>query len=72
MFHGDTIEIIVRDGSMRKVEKWMISLGDKKQVQRLACHMKEKYGFSCEVSKIERNTPQMKKEIDILNVEMNL
>jgi hypothetical protein len=69
---GDLIEIIVRDGSMRKIENWRCNFDDKKNVNRIFRILKEKYGFSPSIFPNKQVHNKEKKELDILDIEMNL
>lgn len=42
---GDTIEIVIRDTNMRKLETWKFNVADKKLGNDTFNYLKRKYGF---------------------------
>ena len=62
---GDIIEIIVRDGTLRKVGSWKFNTSDTELASGILKHIQRKYGFTPEIKPSE-NVPtqkeQMKKE----------
>jgi len=43
--HVDTIEIIVKDSSMKKLESWVININDKKRARQIMRILKDSYGI---------------------------
>ena len=43
--HVDTIEIIVKDSSMKKLESWVINVSDKKRARQIMKILKSSYGI---------------------------
>jgi len=43
--HVDTIEIIVKDSSMKKLESWVINVKDKKRARQIMRTLKVSYGI---------------------------
>lgn len=48
--HVDTVEIIVRDSSMKKLESWVININDKKRARQIMGILKVSYGIDFGVS----------------------
>ena len=44
-FQGDTVEIIVRDGSRAKLGSWTINVNDKKRARQILKLLKKSYGI---------------------------
>ena len=49
-YSGDTIEIIIRDSSMNKMESWVINTSDKKRAKDVMRILKNSYGVDFGVS----------------------
>ena len=48
--HIDTIELIVKDSSMKKLESWVINIHDKKRARQIMRILKTSYGIDFGVS----------------------
>ncbi len=46
----DSIEVIIRDGSGRKGERWIIDINDKKRARQIMRTIKESYGVDFGIS----------------------
>ena len=44
-YHGDTVEITVRDASRAKLSSWVIPVNDKKRARQVLKSLKETYGI---------------------------
>ena len=44
-YSGDTVEIIVRDGSRAKLDSWTINVNDKKRARQILKILKNSYGI---------------------------
>lgn len=58
---GDIIEIIVRDGTLKKVGTWKFNTADRELAAGIFKHLQSKYGFSPTI-KPEENVPIKKEE----------
>ncbi len=49
--HIDTIELIIKDSSMKKLESWVIHVHDKKRARQIMRTLKESYGIDFGIDK---------------------
>ena len=63
--NGEIMEIIIKDETMRKLDRWVVNIRDIKKVNSIFKYLKEKYNLNTEEKKPG-------KEKDILDIDLNL
>ena len=63
--NGEIMEIIIKDETMRKLDRWVVNIRDIKKVNSILKYLKEKYGLNTEDKPVT-------KEKDILDIDLNL
>lgn len=68
---GDVIEIIVRDGTYRKINTWKFNASDTKQGAMILRDLMGKYGFTPEIIPKNIKDEMDKSEPDFLDMKVN-